>query len=180
MNVIIATFSTFAVLRLMVLLAERSSGAVTKKGHLMRYHSFSIGVGVFFSLGALVVFALLLVLVEGNREPTALQNGAVAFAIVICPATWFTVRACRTAVLVFPNGLLRLVPGGRRKVLWAEVDRVYFDAFAGRYRIATRKGFSLVVSLFMTGQREFAVEVLRNVPASKLDCETRLRKLTVD
>ena len=63
------------------------------------------------------------------------------------------------------------------RVLWSEIDSVSFDAFAVRYRIVARNGRSIVVSQFMTGQREFAAEVLRNVPTSKLNCETQLQKL---
>jgi hypothetical protein len=179
MFVVIAAISAFAFAFLMVRLAERSSGVATKRGHLMRHHSFSIGVGVCFSCGALLLFAFLLGS-EGNREPIALRNGVMAFSLVIGPATWFTYHACRTSLLLFPKGLWRLAPGIRRRVLWAEVESVSFDAFAARYRITARNGLSIVVSQFMTGQREFAVGVLRSVPAAKLNCETQLEKLAAD
>ena len=176
MFIAVAALSAFAIVLAMVRLAARCSGTVTARGYLMRYHPFSIGVGLCFSLGALIIFCVLLGK-DGNREPVALGNGIVAFALVIFPAAWFTLQACQTTFLVFPRGILKLRRGRANRMLWTDIESISFDAFSACYRLAGKNGLSLAVSQFMTGQRQFAAFTLAKVPVAKLKCEKQLRKL---
>lgn len=177
MLIVVSAVSALALILAMVWLAERRSGTATSRGYVLRYHPASIGVGLCFSLGPLLVFVLLLAKEAANRQPVALHEGIGAFAVVMVPALWFTLRACRTVLFVFPRGLVKVRPGRMKRILWTQVEAIVLDAASGRYRVVDRNGRSLAVSQLMTGQREFAVAALDHVPPSKLDCEKQLRKL---
>lgn len=159
------------------ILARDSPPVSRKRGQVMVYPRAAVVIGVVFSIGPALAIVGLAPLSE-NRNATALTNMALAFVMVVAPATWFFCETLRRKILISPVGIVLVERAGRRRLLrWQEVISVKHHAFLGCISVRSGDGRRLLISDLLSGQRVLAHELLQRVPRRALECGHYLGQL---
>ena len=103
-----------------------------------------------------------------NQSGLARRNAAIAIAITgTCAAwNWWLVRCVK--YVVTPNEIIQLRRRHRwRRIKWKDVEMV---SVSTGFDVRARDGRRIHVPYVVVGQKDFASEVLANVPRTRIDC----------
>lgn len=130
---------------------------------ILEYGKLMKSLPIFMALVSAVVFPVAL-----HQSPINKENWwgyLFLFAVMVVPTVLVTLMFFGTHFLLTGDGIRKQTPWSDRFIRWNDVKEIHFNGQS--FLIASPSG-KMVVHLYLTGIRDFAEAVSKNVPEGRL------------